>query len=93
MNIQILISKEKEKIYDLISSLPKNENILFYSPDADVIILLYMISKNSNNITVLKYDQNTTPQLNLIDIKLLKKTIYNYCLDRVSGSVIECSVK
>lgn len=75
------------KIYDLISSLPKNENILFYSPDADVI-LLSMISKNSNNITVLKYDQNTT-QLNLIDIKLLKETIYNYCLDRVSGSIIQ----
>ena len=42
---------------------------------------------------MLKYDQNTTPQLNLIDIKLLKKTIYNYGLDRVSGSVIEYSVK
>ena len=45
------------KIYDLISVLPKNENILFYSPDADVI-LLSMISKHSNNIQVLKYDQN-----------------------------------
>jgi 5'-3' exonuclease len=74
------------KIYDLISTLPKNENILFYSPDADVI-LLSMISKNSNNIIVLRYEQNTN-QLNLIDIKLLKETIYNYCLDRISGSVL-----
>ena len=75
------------KIYDLISSLPKNENILFYSPDADVI-LLSMISKNSNNIQVLKFD-NMTSQLNLIDIKLLKETIYNYCLDRITGSVLD----
>jgi 5'-3' exonuclease len=75
------------KIYDLISTLPKNESILFYSPDADVI-LLSMISKNSNNITVLRYEQ-TTNQLNLVDIKLLKETIYNYCLDRISGSVLD----
>lgn len=75
------------KIYDLISSLPKNEKILFYSPDADVI-LLSMISKNSNNITVLKYDQNSNI-LSLIDIKLLKETIYNYCMDRISDSILE----
>jgi hypothetical protein len=75
------------KIYDLISTLPKNANILFYSPDADVI-LLSMISKNSNNIQVLKYD-NLSNQLNLIDVKLLKETIYDYCLERITGSVLD----
>lgn len=75
------------KIYDLIAKLPKDEKILFYSPDADVM-LLSMISTHSNTITVLKYDPNEN-LLNLIDIKLLKETIYNYCLERITGSVID----
>ena len=45
------------KIFDLINDLP-NENIIFYSPDSDVI-LLSMISKNSSYITIFKFEQQT----------------------------------
>jgi 5'-3' exonuclease len=74
------------KIYDYINMLQpkKNESILFYSPDADVI-LLSIVSKNSNNINILKYDQNVD-QLYLINIESLKQSIYSYCLDRIDGS-------
>jgi 5'-3' exonuclease len=74
------------KIYDIINNLQlkKDESILFYSPDADVI-LLSMVSKNSDNISILKYDQNLD-EMFLINIKLLKDAIYSYCLERIEGS-------
>jgi len=70
------------KIYDLINSLElkKEESVYFYSPDADVI-LLSMISKNSNHIIILKYDQNLDEMFS-INIQLLKQSIYFYCLER-----------
>jgi 5'-3' exonuclease len=70
------------KIYDLINSLKlkKEESVYFYSPDADVI-LLSMISKNSNHIIILKYDQNLDEMFS-INIQLLKQSIYFYCLER-----------
>ena len=74
------------KIYDLINEL-KPDTILFYSPDADVI-LLSMISKNSDNINILKYDQNTE-ELFLININQLKDSMYYYCLERIEGSVYQ----
>jgi 5'-3' exonuclease len=74
------------KIYDLINKLKlqNSDSILFFSPDADVI-LLSMISKNADHITVLKYDQNVE-ELFSINIQTLKQTIYSYCMDRIDGS-------
>lgn len=75
------------KIIDLINSLKKlksDEKILFFSPDSDVI-LLSMVSKYPDNIIVVKYDQELN-NLSLIEIKLLKETIYSYCIDRINNS-------
>ena len=68
------------KIFDLINDLP-NENIIFYSPDSDVI-LLSMISKNSSYITIFKFEQQTE-LLSIINIELLKQSIFTYCKDRL----------
>jgi 5'-3' exonuclease len=75
------------KIFDLINNLNTKDKIIFFSPDADVI-LLSMISKNSDFIDVLRYDNNHN-NLSIIDIQLLKQTIYSYCLDRLEGSEYE----
>ncbi len=74
------------KIYDVINQLDiKNkDSIIFYSPDADVI-LLSMISKYSDNIQVLRYN-NDSEDLSIINIKLLKTVIYDYCVERIQGS-------
>lgn len=74
------------KIFDYINNLnlKVKESVIFYSPDADVI-LLSMISKNAENIIIFKYDQNSET-LYSIKIEELKQTIYSYCLDRIEGS-------
>ena len=69
------------KIFDLIEDLPKNEPIIFYSPDSDVI-LLSMISKRSDQITIFKFEQQTN-LLSVINIELLKQSIFIYCKDRL----------
>ena len=71
------------KIYDIINQLDINQNdtILFFSPDSDVI-LLSMISKFSENIKIIRFN-NESQDLSLIDIKLLKQVIYDYCLERI----------
>lgn len=69
------------KIYDLINDLPPKDPIIFYSPDSDVI-LLSMISKNSSEITIFKFEQQTN-LLSIINIELLKQSIYIYCKDRL----------
>jgi 5'-3' exonuclease len=74
------------KIIDKLE-LMNNKKILFYSPDSDVI-LLSMISNKSDFIDVLKYNQDTN-DISIIDIKLLKTTIYNYCLERINGSELK----
>lgn len=81
------------KIFDYINSLTlkEKESVIFYSPDADVI-LLSMISKNANNIIVFKYDQNSET-LYSIEIKELKQTIYSYCLERIDGSNTDVNIK
>jgi hypothetical protein len=81
------------KIFDDINSLKlkENESVIFYSPDADVI-LLSMISKNANNIIIFKYDQNSET-LYSIKIEELKQTIYSYCLDRIEGSNTDVNMK
>ncbi len=76
------------KIYDLINQLDikQKDTVLFYSPDSDVI-LLSMISKYSDNIKVVRFNnENPDPSLSLIDIKLLKQVIYDYCVERIDGA-------
>ena len=73
------------KIFDLINDLPKNDPIIFYSPDSDVI-LLSMISKRSSQITIFKFEQQTD-LLSIINIELLKQSIYIYCKDRLKIEV------
>ena len=50
------------------------------------------IARSKSSVTApyssLKYD-NLSNQLNLIDVKLLKETIYDYCLERITGSVLD----
>ena len=70
------------KIFDLINKLDKG-NIIFYSPDSDVI-LLSMISKRSNDIVVIKHDQQTE-LLSMIYINKLKESIYLYCKERLNN--------
>jgi len=71
------------KIYDLMIEL-KDGPIIYYSPDSDVI-LLSMISKRSNDITIFKFEQQTD-LLSIINIKLLKESIYIYCTDRLKNT-------
>jgi len=73
------------KIYDLMINLP-NENIIFYSPDSDVI-LLSLISKQSSNINIFKFEQQTE-LLSIINIEELKQSIFIYCKDRLTNTEI-----
>jgi len=74
------------KIIKLITKLkPTKKTILFYSPDADVI-LLSMISEKSNNIKILKYDNNIN-LLYLINIRKLKQSINEYCIKRINKEI------
>jgi 5'-3' exonuclease len=81
------------KIFDFINSLKLKEkdSIIFYSPDADVI-LLSMISKNANNIIIFKYEQLSNTFYS-IKIEELKQSIYSYCLDRIEGSNTDINLK
>ena len=72
------------KIYDLIVLLDKG-NIIYYSPDSDVI-LLSMISKRSNDIIIFKFEQQTE-LLSIINIKLLKESILIYCQNRLKINI------
>ena len=85
-NIKIIVStseitgEAEMKIVDYINTLKKLKNkIYFFSPDSDVI-LLSLISSNSDYINFIKHDKN---MISIIDTKLLKSTIYNYCKIRI----------
>jgi hypothetical protein len=44
-------------------------------------------TKYSENIKVIRFNNEVTePSMSLIDIKLLKQVIYDYCLERIDGS-------
>jgi len=73
------------KIYDLIILLDQG-NIIYYSPDSDVI-LLSMISKRSNDINIFKFEQQTS-LLSIINIKLLKESIFIYCQSRLNKNIL-----
>ena len=71
------------KIFDYINQF--NDQIGFYSPDADVI-LLSAISKKAQLINIIKYEQNTDT-FYLISIPLFIESIYNYCSSRINVSI------
>lgn len=82
------------KIYDYINSLKvkKKDRILFFSPDNDVI-LLSMISKNANNIDIVKYEEikdkmtkEHSQILSIIPIDVFNQALYTFCEDRIEGS-------
>jgi 5'-3' exonuclease len=72
------------KICDLIVLLDKG-NIIYYSPDSD-IILLSLISKRSDDIIVFNFVQQTE-LLSIINIKLLKESILIYCQGRLKKEI------
>lgn len=85
-NIQISDSNEigegEMKILDIINSLDPTVKVIFFSPDSDVI-LLSMIS-NNKNIKIIKEEKKKYNIYSIIDITLLKETIFNYCSQRVN---------
>jgi 5'-3' exonuclease len=77
------------KIVDVINSITKDkkDRFLVYSPDADMILLCMILNK-SNQTKLLKYDDKNN-KIDVIDIRLLKETIYNYCFDRLNKKEIK----
>ena len=94
INIQISDMSEKGegemKILDFINKLSENKNIIFFSPDSDVI-LLSMISNKSDNISVIKYD-NDRKNFISIDIKKVKKGILEYSKNKVINDKINNNI-
>jgi len=92
INIEISTTDEKGeaemKILDLINllSLNNSDRVIFFSPDADVI-LLSMISTNFKNIDIIKYDNNKL-LYSIIDITLLTQSIYDFCIGRLEKTAI-----
>ena len=86
-NINYILSSSNErgegemKIIHQLNKLKTKDNIVFYSPDSDVI-LLSMINKNANNLFVLRWTTDTKIY-NLVNIKNLIDVIYLYVEDRL----------
>jgi len=70
------------KILDYISK-NKLDDIIIYSPDADLIILGMILMDDSKKIKILRYDQNTQV-LNLIYINHLVDYLFDYKNDRIN---------
>ena len=66
------------KINELFNNklLDKLDNIMIYSPDADVILLM-LIEIDKCNINIMRFDQQNN-QIDIIDIESLYKTIIEY---------------
>lgn len=66
------------KINELYNNklLDKSDNIMVYSPDADVILLM-LIEIEKCNINIMRFDQQSN-QIDIIDIESLYKTIIEY---------------
>lgn len=66
------------KINELFNNklLDKLDNIMIYSPDADVILLM-LIEIDKCNINIMRFDQQSN-QIDIIDIESLYKTIIEY---------------
>lgn len=66
----------EKKIVFKIHELPQKSNIVIYSPDADVIILM-LLELNNLYIKIMRFDQQLN-QLDIIDINELKNIIIKY---------------
>tara|TARA_Y100000768_G_scaffold388267_1_gene383141 strand:- start:9716 stop:11992 length:2277 start_codon:yes stop_codon:yes gene_type:complete len=93
-NIKYILSDTNEfgegekKIIDYIIENDIYENITIFSPDADMILLALLLLKKSNNINILRRDQQASEKLdddnifhfayNIIDIDSLGKTLLSY---------------
>lgn len=75
---------EKKIVFKIIKT--QSENIVTYSPDADVILLM-LIESNKANINIMRYDQQSR-DTELIDINELKTIIIKYMkYDRYSDDI------
>jgi len=66
----------EKKIVFKIHDLPNNSDIMVYSPDADVILLM-LLETNKYKIQIMRYDQQLL-QLDIINIIELNKIIIKY---------------
>lgn len=62
------------------------DDIVIYSPDADVILLSLLLP---NNVTILRHDQQESehhdyPAYNIINIEQLKESIYQYVQNKIT---------
>jgi hypothetical protein len=75
---------EKKIVFKIMNT--QSENIVTYSPDADVILLM-LIESNKANINIMRYDQQSR-DTELIDINELKTIIIKYMkYDRYSDDI------
>ena len=79
---------EKKIVFKINQNCSSNDkkNIVTYSPDADVILLM-LIESNKANINIMRYDQQSK-ETELIDINELKSIIIKYIkYDRYSDDI------
>jgi len=69
------VGEAEKKIVDCLHNIPKDkkQNIVIYSPDADMILLLMLLNTN-NSLKILRITNDTQ---NVIDINLFKKEIFD----------------
>jgi 5'-3' exonuclease len=70
------IGEAEKKIIDCINSFPhdKDDKIVVYSPDADMILLLMMVETN-NELSIFRTDQISN---NLINVNKFKQEMFDY---------------
>lgn len=72
------------KIIDFIKKDTSMKNIVVYSPDSDMIILLLLVDRST---IMLRYNQQasteTNPSYDIIDINIFKDILNNYFRDRL----------
>jgi 5'-3' exonuclease len=90
-SVKVIISDSNEpgegefKILDYVLNNKLN-NIIIYSPDADLIILSMIIWLPTSKINILRYDQNTQV-LNIIYINQLVNYMLYYFEDKVENKI------
>ena len=79
------------KIIKFIEMIPKNEEITVYSPDSDMIILLFLVNRSIN---MLRYDQQKStydnPSYDIVHIDKFKNIIIAYINEKsILNNLIE----
>jgi 5'-3' exonuclease len=73
------IGEGEFKIIKIIEKIPPNDSIVVYSPDSDMIILLFLVDRS---IVMLRYDQQEStyelPSYNVIEIDKFKNIFTEY---------------